>query len=108
MAVRTKGKKKTEQCVMATPAEWARFCNAAKNAGMTQSEFFLHIFHAWEATATATRHGLHPTVLLRMAEAVLTLEGIERQRLDDQGASDIWRKEAAEARAWIDREEARR
>ena len=49
--------------------------------------------------------GLSPSLLRRAVRAVLVLEGLERRRLETQGAGELWQKLVADADAEIDREE---
>ena len=88
---------------MATDAEWARVQEAAKEAGLSCSEFVVRR-SLDDATRAAPEPVLPAPALRRMARSVLVLEALERRRLENEGAAALWEKEAAEAEGWLDAE----
>ena len=104
MARRPKGDKKKGRYVMATDADWARIGEAADKAGFSTSEYVVRCGLVGAAPTGSTDPGLPPSVLRRQARAVLVLERLERLRLKNQGAEDLWETLAAEADSWIEAE----
>lgn len=107
MAVKPSAEKKKRRCVMASDAEWARIGEAAKAAGLKVSPYLVRASEAWQESAGTTDGGLPPSVLRRLVQAVLVLEGSEKLRFEKQGAeAEAWQGLVAAADAWIDAETA--
>ena len=106
MAVRPKGGRRKERCVMATDAEWARIREAAEAAGLSISDYIVRNSVTGQMSVGLTDAPLSPSVLRRTVRAVLVLEGLEKRRLENQGGAEIWRSLLADADAWIDAESA--
>ena len=104
MAVRPKGTKAKDRCVSMTDADWARICQAADAADLSNSEYIRRCCLSGQTSTGSTAGGLPPSVLRRAVRAVLVLEGLEQRRLEIQGAGDLWQKLVADADAEIDRE----
>ena len=109
MAARPSGERRKRRCVMATDAEWACIREAADAAGLSVSEHVVRAGVAPPARAGAEAFGLPASVLRRQAQVLLTLGKVEKsrlERLDPEGAPDLWRRLVAEADAWLDAEAA--
>lgn len=105
MAIRPVGEKRKRRCLMATDAEWARIGEDARAAGLTISDYINRSLET--ASAGSAEDDLPPSMLRRLAQAVLVLERLEWLRLEQLGVEEagvLRRRLLAEADAWLDAE----
>ncbi len=92
---------------MATDTEWARIGEDAKASGLTVSEYINRTLEAASASGASVAVGLPPSVLRRLAQAVLVLERLEWLRLEQLGVGDadaVRQRLLAEAGTWLETE----
>ena len=103
---RTPGERTRQRCVMTTDSEWEMIGALAGRAGVSISRFLVE--RALESRDPAPEadapSGLPPEVRRRTALAMLVLARIEKRRIADAGATDVWDRIVAEESAWLDAE----
>ena len=99
MVERAEGERRSGRMVRATDAEWARVREAAGAAGLSISAY---VVRTLLARPEPTGCGLPPTLVRRLARAVLVLERGEQLRFEEQGGDDRWRALVEEIEGRID------
>ncbi len=103
---RTPREKTRQRCVMTTDSEWEMIGALARRAGLSNSRFLVEraLDSRDPAPEAVAPSGLPPEVRRRMALAMLVLARVEKRRIADAGATDVWDRIVAEESAWLDAE----